>query len=84
MSHGYLKLLLALLSQDCQYFITPDGIFTPTRVLHRTTDAVTKLQSSLTGIIPADLLDNTLIFLDDILLHAQTMKQLLESIGAIF
>ena len=38
MSHGYRQLLLALLSQECQSFITPDGIFTPTRVLHGTTN----------------------------------------------
>ena len=80
MSHGYWQLLLAQLSQECHSFITPGGIYTSTRVLHGTTNAVSHLQSSLTGIIPKDLLDSILIWLDDILLHAPTVEKLLESI----
>ena len=56
--------------------ITPDGIFTPTRVLHGTTSAVTHLQSSLTSIIPEDLKPNIVIWLDYILLFAPTVEQL--------
>jgi hypothetical protein len=34
-------------SQDCQSFITPDGVYTPTRVLHGTTNATQHLKSVL-------------------------------------
>lgn len=84
MSHGYWQLLLARQSQECQSFITPDGIFTPTRVLHGTTRAVAHLQSSLTGVIPDSLKKNILIWLDDILIHAPTVDILLESIQSFF
>lgn len=55
-----------------------------TRVPHRATNTFTHLQSSLTGIIPADLLANTLIWLDDILLHAPAAEELLASIRLFF
>jgi hypothetical protein len=34
-------------SQECQLFITPDGDYTPTRVLHGTRKATQHLQSML-------------------------------------
>jgi hypothetical protein len=34
LSQGYWQLSLDAHSQECQSFITPDGVFTPTRVLH--------------------------------------------------
>jgi hypothetical protein len=40
LSHGYWQLPLAPESQECQSFITPDGVYSPTRVLHGTTNAV--------------------------------------------
>jgi hypothetical protein len=36
---GYRKIALHKDSQDCHYFITPDGVYTPTRVLYGTRDA---------------------------------------------
>lgn len=73
-SHGYWKLLFTLLSRDCQYLITLNGIFTPTRVLHGTTNAATHLQSQLVGILREDVVSNFLIWLDHILLHTYTVK----------
>lgn len=61
MSHGYWQLLLALLLLNSQPFFSPDGIITPTRVTHGTTSALSRLQSSLKGIIFGDLLANILI-----------------------
>lgn len=46
------ELLLQPDSQACPSFITLDGGFSPTRVLHGTTNAVTHLQSSLTLTLP--------------------------------
>lgn len=42
---SYWQLLLHPDSQASQSFITPDGVFSPTRVPHGTTNAVTHLQS---------------------------------------
>jgi len=84
MSHGYWQLLLSLISQECQSFITPDGVFTPTRVLHGTTNAVTHLQASLASVIPASLRPNILCWLDDILIHAPTVEKLFEFISMFF
>lgn len=80
LSHGYWQLLLHADSQECQSFLTPDGVFTPTRVLHGTTNAVAHLQSTLSAEIPIDLRKNLLQWLDDILLHCPTILSLLDAI----
>lgn len=84
MSHGYWQLLLDVMSQECQSFITPFGIYTPTRVIHGTTNAVTHLQSSMMNIIPENLRPFLLIWLDDILIHAPTVENLMQSIQSFF
>lgn len=43
LSYAYWQLRLAEYSQSCQSFITPDGVYSPTRVLHGTTNAVLNL-----------------------------------------
>lgn len=68
LSHGYWRLPLSSDTQECQFFITPDGLFTPTRVLHGTANAVTHLQSPFPSIIPEELKENVLSWLDDILI----------------
>lgn len=47
LSHDYWQLPLHMDSQDFQSFLIPDGAYTPTRVLHWTTNAVAHLQSAL-------------------------------------
>lgn len=42
-SYGYLQLAPAVMSQECQSFISPEGIFTTTRALHGTTNVVAHL-----------------------------------------
>jgi hypothetical protein len=44
---GYWQMPLHKDSQDCQFFIMPDGVYTPTRVLHGTSNATQHLQSVL-------------------------------------
>jgi hypothetical protein len=44
---GYWQIPLHKDSQDCQSFITPDGVYTPTRDLHGTRNATQHLQSVL-------------------------------------
>jgi hypothetical protein len=47
LSHGYWQLPLAPESQKCQSFIIPEGVYSPTRVLHGTTNAVNHIQAVL-------------------------------------
>ena len=84
LSHAYWQLPLDPGSQYTQSFVTPDGVFTPTRVLHGTTNAVLHLQSSLSAAFPPSLTGNSLIWLDDILLHASTTYHLLDIINIFF
>jgi hypothetical protein len=44
---GYWQIPLHKDSQDCQSFITPDTVYTPTRVLHGTRNDKQNLQSVL-------------------------------------
>lgn len=70
LSHGYWQLPLQKESQECKSFITPDGILTPTRVLHGTTNAVTHLQSTITELIPNSLNKVTFFWLEDVHNHS--------------
>jgi hypothetical protein len=58
-------------SQDCKSFITPDGVYTPTRVLHGTRNATQHLKSVLVVMID-DIKSNIKVWLDDCLLHTKT------------
>ena len=76
LSSGYWQLELEDSSRECQPFITPDGVFTPTRVLHGTTNAVVHLQSSMQGILLSlpQLAESTLTWFDDCLIYSKTEK----------
>ena len=71
-------------AKELQSFTTPDGFYSPTRVLHGTTNAVTHLQSSLAEIVPSSMLATILYWFDDILLHHSTVTDLLKAIGELF
>jgi hypothetical protein len=45
--HGYWQMLLDPASQECQNFVTPDGVFTPTRVLHGQKNTTSSFLSSI-------------------------------------
>lgn len=59
--HSYWQLLLAVDSRVCQSVITPDGIFTPTRLLHGTTNAAIHLQLFLSTKVLLELLERVLL-----------------------
>lgn len=80
LSHSYWQLPLHEESQTCQSFLTPDGVYTPTRVLHGTTNAVMFLQSTLASCMPDDLRNRTLWWLDDILIFSETVTDHLAAI----
>jgi Reverse transcriptase (RNA-dependent DNA polymerase) len=83
LSHGYWKLLLDPDSQECQSFLTPDGVFTPTRVLHGTSNAMMHMQSALQGAF-TPLAEHLLSWLDDLLLHATTVDKFLHYLRTFF
>ena len=81
--HGYWQMPLAQESQECQSFITPDGVFTPTRVLHGQTNAVFFFQSTLSELC-LSLRDVILQWLDDLLFHCRDEYHLLHSLREFF
>jgi Reverse transcriptase (RNA-dependent DNA polymerase) len=68
LSSGYWQLDLHEDSRDYQSFITPDGLFTPTRVLHGASNAVAHMQSSLQGIL-GSMSSSIMSWLDDLFLY---------------
>jgi Reverse transcriptase (RNA-dependent DNA polymerase) len=83
LSNGYWQLALHEDSRDCQSFITPDGVFTPTRVLHGASNAVAHMQSSLQGILHS-MSESVLSWLDDLFLHASSVDELLAHLRKFF
>jgi hypothetical protein len=77
---GYWQIPLHKYSQDCQSFITPDGVYTPTRVQHGTRNATQNLQSVLV-IMMDDIKSNIKVWLDDCLLHTKTEYDLLANLN---
>jgi len=79
----YWQLPLHENSQECQSFITPDGMFSPTRVMHGQPNAVSYCQSSI-QLMCKHMLDKFLQWLDDLLFFATTADELLTSLEAFF
>jgi hypothetical protein len=71
---GYWQIPLHKDSQDCQSFITPDGVYTPTRVIHVTRNATQHLQSVLV-VMMDNINSNIKVWLDDCLLHTKTKTE---------
>lgn len=65
-------------------FITSDGIYNPTLFLHGTTDAVMCLQSTLAAMLPNVLHPHILWWLDDILIHSETIANQFKTIPYSF
>jgi Reverse transcriptase (RNA-dependent DNA polymerase) len=80
---GYWQIPLQKDLQDCQSFITPDGVYTPTRVLHGTRNATQHLQSVLV-VMMDDIKSNIKVLLDDCLLHTKTEADLLATLNFFF
>lgn len=73
--HGYWQLLLAMVSQECQNFGTPDGIFSPTRVMHGIINAVTHLRTTIKSELDENLYEQLLVWLDDLLMYSNSIPQ---------
>jgi Reverse transcriptase (RNA-dependent DNA polymerase) len=74
---GYWQLPLHEDSQECQSIITPDGVYTPTRVQHGTTNATVHMQSIMEELMH-DIRHSVNIWLDDNMIHVTDEKKLLE------
>lgn len=77
---SYWQLLLHEDSREFQSWVTPDGIITPMRVPHGTTNAVLHLQSWMINTLPTDLRERVLLLVDYFLFHAETVKELLNKL----
>ena len=80
---GYWQLPLHQDSQESQSFITPFGVYTPTRVQHGTTNATTYLQRIMTNLM-APLLDRLAIWLDDNACHSASEDEHLDFLESFF
>lgn len=80
MIHSYWQLALHHASQECQSFITPDGIYTPKRVLHGNLCANSHLHSSFVSHMNEDLKSRLMIWVDDLVLPAKTIDDVLSNI----
>jgi Reverse transcriptase (RNA-dependent DNA polymerase) len=80
---GYWQIPLHKDSQNCQSFITPDGVFTPTRVPHGTRNATQHLHSVLVVMIDG-IKSNIKVWLYDCLLHTKMEDDLLATLNFFF
>lgn len=84
LSYGYWQLSLDKESQEFQFFVTPDGIFTPTRVLHGTTNSVAQMQLAIQHTLPPAIRPHLPQWLDGLLLYASNITDLLNCIRLLF
>jgi Reverse transcriptase (RNA-dependent DNA polymerase) len=80
---GYWQIPLHKDSQDCQSFITPDGVFTPTSVLHGTRNATQNMQSVFVVMMDYSK-SNIKVWLDDCLLHTKPEHDFLATLSFFF
>jgi Reverse transcriptase (RNA-dependent DNA polymerase) len=80
---GYWQLALHENSQECQSIITPDGVFTPTRVQHGTTNTTVHMQSIMEDLMN-EICHSVKIWLDDNMIHVTDEKKLLEVLEYFF
>ena len=83
LSQGFWQFPIHVESQEYQSFITPDGVYTPTRVLHGRGNASGYCQSSV-ELICESILNHLLIWIDDILKHAKDADTLLDVMERLF
>jgi Reverse transcriptase (RNA-dependent DNA polymerase) len=80
---GYWQLPLHEQSQECQSIITPDGVYTPTRVQHGTTNATVHMKSIMEDLMH-DIRHSVKIWLDDKMIHVTDEEKLLEVLQYFF
>lgn len=81
--HGYWQLALHPNSQECLSFITPSGVFSPTRVFQGQTNAAQYFQSVIEQIC-TPIQEVIIQWLDDLLFHCRNTTHLLQSLRSFF
>jgi len=81
--HGFWHMKLDESAQECLSFITPDGLFSPTRVPQGQTNAAQFFQSSL-QLLFRNLRDVIIQWIDDILFHCKDVSELLKALRSLF
>lgn len=79
-SHGHFQVELDRESQAIQSLITPDGIYSTTRVMHGIANVVTYLQPTIVRIVPEILKMLLEHWLDDVLKHAKSLEGLMSTV----
>jgi hypothetical protein len=80
---GYWQIPLRKYSQECQSFIRPNGVYTPTHVQHGTRRDMQHLQSVL-DFMMNNIKSNIKAWLHDCLLHTKSEYDLLETLNFVF
>ena len=80
MTHGYWQFLVHSDDQETQSIITPDGIFTPRRLLHGNFNANSHLQASLVSAMSPRLKNRLLLWVDDMVIPGVKLEQFLSDI----
>lgn len=78
MTQGYWQLLLHKDSQESQSFVTPEGIYTLTRVLHGNLNTNSHLHAGLMCTMPPDLKEKLLVWVDDMAIAVKNVDDLLQ------
>lgn len=81
--HGRWQMPLHEESQECQSFITPDGVFAPSRALHSRASAALCFQRAI-GDLCASLRESLLQWLDDALMRSEAPGKLMKSLKQLF
>ena len=81
---GYWQIPLSKSSQEICSFLTPHGIFSPTRLMQGHTDSVAVFQQTMERIFSNILYKSLLIWIDDLLCYAETPEVLLDSLKIVF
>jgi hypothetical protein len=81
--HGYWQMLLDEDSQECQSIGTPFGVYTPTRVLHGTTNANMHMQAVVEHTL-MDIRPNIASCLDDVSPHGKSETEYLDALEKFF
>jgi hypothetical protein len=80
---GYWNLPLHEDYQECQSIITPDGVYTPTRVQHGTTNASVHMQYIIEDLMH-DIRISVKIWQNDNMIHVTDEEKLLEVLEYFF
>lgn len=81
---GFWQLPLAKVSQEILSYMTDKKVYTPTRVPQGCTDAALHFQATLEIVLGSLLYKNVLVWIDDILLYADTVEELLHIMEEVF